>query len=140
MDSLETDVKDKSNLNFYPKYECILFVEQIPNKDRLNMLCYWKKALGDQNNVYYAELRGSAEIPYGYDYTYNLYCYFLCIAHLDIYPKFSFNCDWTFFYYISGDYVLYWSFDTLENLALMRLNNASDFDSLVPGQVISVYC
>ena len=35
----------------------------------------------------------------------------------------------------SGDYVLYWSFDTLENLTLMRLNNASDFDSLIPGQV-----
>ena len=57
----------KGNLNFYPKYKCILFVEQILNKDRLNMLCYWKKALDDQNNVNYAELRGSAEIPSGSD-------------------------------------------------------------------------
>ena len=34
---------------------------------------------------------------------------------------------------------LYWSFDTLENLTLMRRNNISDFDSLIPGQVISVH-
>ena len=31
------------------------------------MLYYWKKALDDQNNVNYAELRGSAEIPSGSD-------------------------------------------------------------------------
>ena len=42
---------------------------------------------------------------------------------------------------ILGDYVLYWSFDTLENLTLMRGNGNSqrDYDALVPGQVNIIF-
>ena len=43
-----------------------------------------------------------------------------------------------FLYYssfIPGKHVLYWNFDTLDNLVLMQGNKQMDFDALVPGQV-----
>ena len=40
-----------------------------------------------------------------------------------------------FFLFHLGDYVLYWSFDTLENLTVMDRDNPSDVYPLVPGQV-----
>ena len=44
----------------------------------------------------------------------------------------SYQC---FFFIILGDYVLYWSFDTLDNVILLEGTKQNNFGSLVFGQV-----
>ena len=41
----------------------------------------------------------------------------------------------TVFFIFSGDYVLYWSFDTLDNVILMEGTEQNNFGSLVFRQV-----
>ena len=45
------------------------------------------------------------------------------------------NSSYQCFFIISGDYVLYWSFDTLDNVILLEGTKQNNFGSLVFGQV-----